>query len=173
LFYAPNAPAQCRAEYDVTRYPAKAIDVLRHPGSPKIIFADDEWGGYLIYRLYPENKVFIDGRLDFYGSRFSQTCDDVMNVRYGWEKNLDAYHVNTILLRSNASLAGTLKESRRWRPVYDDGVAIVFRANQESAAEADQVSAVSRDGKDRDRKITKSQTGDQTITKSNSRSEPS
>jgi hypothetical protein len=173
LFYAPNAPAQCRAEYDATRYPAKAIDVLRHAGSPKIIFADDEWGGYLIYRLYPENKVFIDGRLDFYGSRFSQTCDDVMNVRYGWEKNLDAYHVNTILLRSNASLAGTLKESRRWRPIYDDGVAIVFRANQESAAEADQVSAVSRDGKDRDRKITKSQTSDQTITKSNSRSEPS
>ena len=96
-----------------------------------------------------------------------------MNVRYDWEKHLDTYHVNTILLRTNASLAGALKESRRWRPVYDDGVAIVFRANQESAREAQQVSAVSRDGKDRDRKITKSQTSDQTITKSNSRSEPS
>ena len=84
-----------------------------------------------------------------------------------WDRN------NTILLRTSASLAGALKESRRWRPVYDDGVAIVFRANQESAGEAEQVSAVSRDGKVRDRKITKSQTSDQTITKSNSRSEPS
>ncbi len=173
LFYAPNAPAQCRAEYDATRYPAKAIDVLRDGGSSKIIFTDDEWGGYLIYRLYPEKKVFIDGRLDFYGSRFSQTCDDVVNARDGWEKSLDAYHVNTILLRTNAALAGTLKESRRWRPVYDDGVAIVFRANPEDAAAASQVSAVSRDGKDRDRKITKSQMSDLTITKSNSRSEPS
>jgi len=96
-----------------------------------------------------------------------------MNVRYDWEKNLDAYHVNTILLRPNASLAGTLKESRRWRPVYDDGVAIVFRATRETAAEAERISAVSRDGKDRDRKITKSQMSDLTITKSNSRSEPS
>jgi hypothetical protein len=173
LFYAPNAPAKCRAEYDVTRYPAKAIDVLRHPSSPEIIFADDEWGDYLIYRLYPSNKVFIDGRLDFYGSKFSQTCDDVMNVRYGWEKTLETYHVNTILLSPNTALAGTLKESHKWRPVYDDGVAIVFRANQESAAAVEQVSAVSRDGKVRDRKITKSQTSDQTITKSNSRSEPS
>jgi hypothetical protein len=173
LFYAPNAPAKCRAEYDVTRYPAKAIDVLRHPASPEIIFADDEWGDYLIYRLYPSNKVFIDGRLDFYGSKFSQTCDDVMNVRLGWEKTLETYHVNTILLSPNTALAGTLKESHRWRPVYDDGVAIVFRANQESAAAVEQVSAVSRDGKVRDRKITKSQTSDQTITKSNSRSEPS
>jgi hypothetical protein len=111
--------------------------------------------------------------LDFYGSKFSQTCDDVMNVRYGWEKTLEKYHVNTILLSPNTALAGTLKESHRWRPVYDDGVAIVFRANQESAAAVEQVSAVSRDGKVRDRKITKSQTSDQTITKSNSRSEPS
>src|SRR5205085_11068978 len=70
LFYAPNAPAKCRAEYDVTRYPAKAIEVLRQAGSPKIIFADDEWGDYLIYRLYPSNKVFVDGRSDFYGSAF-------------------------------------------------------------------------------------------------------
>lgn len=172
LFYAPNAPAKCRAEYDVKRYPAKAIDVLRQGGAAKIIFADDEWGDYLIYRLYPENRVFIDGRLDFYGSKFSQVCDDVMNVRYGWEKNLEQYHVNTILLSPNTALASTLKESRRWRPVYDDGVAIVFQ-DQQSAAAAGQVSAVSRDGKERDRKITKSQTSDLTITKSNSRSEPS
>ncbi len=173
LFYAPNAPAKCQAVYDVTRYPSKAIEVLRQGGSPKIIFADDEWGDYLIYRLYPENRVFIDGRLDFYGSKFSQVCDDVMNVRYGWEKILEKYHVNTILLSPNTALATTLKESRRWHPIYDDGVAIVFRANQERTAAADQVSAVSRDGKDRDRKITKSQTSDPTITKSNSRSEPS
>ncbi|PYT29185.1 MAG: hypothetical protein DMG58_16800 [Acidobacteria bacterium] len=173
LFYAPNPPATCRVEYDTTQYPAKAVEMLRSSGARQTIFTDDVWGGYLIYRLYPENKVFIDSRSDFYGTTFDVKYTEVMNVRYDWEKHLDTYHVNTILLRTNASLAGALKESRRWRPVYDDGVAIVFRANQESAREAQQVSAVSRDGKDRDRKITKSQTSDQTITKSNSRSEPS
>jgi hypothetical protein len=173
LAYAPNAPAMCRAEYDATRYPAKAVELLRSSETAETIFTGDEWGGYLIYRLYPENKVFIDGRSDFYGSSFDAKYTDVMNVRYDWEKTLEKYHVNTILLSPNTALAGTLKESRRWRPVYDDGVAIVFRANQQSAAAADQVSAVSRDGKDRDRKITKSQTSDPTITKSNPRSEPS
>jgi len=96
-----------------------------------------------------------------------------MNVRYDWEKNLNQYHVNAILLPADASLAGTLKESRRWRPIYDDGVAIVFRATDASAAGADQVSAVSQGGKNRDHEITKSQTRDLTITKSNTRSEPS
>ena len=173
LFYAPNAPAKCRAEYDRTQYPAKAIAMLRTAGASDTIFTEDAWGGYLIYKLYPANKVFIDGRSDFYGSTFNEKYLDVMNVRYDWEKNLDQYHVNTILLPPTASLASTLKESRRWRPVYDDGVAIVFRAADAGSSEANQVSAVSRGGKDRDREITKSQTRDLTITITNTRSEPS
>jgi hypothetical protein len=173
LFYAPNAPAKCRAEYDRRQYPAKAVAMLQRAGASDTIFTEDAWGGYLIYRLYPANKVFIDGRSDFYGSTFNEKYLDVMNVRYDWEKNLDQYHVNTILLPPTASLASTLKESRRWRPVYDDGVAIVFRAADAGSTEANQVSAVSHGGKDRDREITKSQTRDLTITITNTRSEPS
>ncbi|HXA06394.1 MAG TPA: hypothetical protein VNY30_16230 [Bryobacteraceae bacterium] len=173
LFYAPNAPVKCRAEYDAKRYPAKAVDVLRQAGSPEVIFTDDEWGGYLIYRLYPSNRVFIDGRSDFYGTPFNEKYQSVMNVRYDWEKSLGQYHVNTILLSPKAALAGTLKESRHWRPVYDDGVAIVFRATEDRDSGAAQVSVATNDGKDRDRKITKSQTSDLTITKPHPRSEPS
>jgi hypothetical protein len=173
LFYAPNAPAKCRAEYDAAHYPAKAVDLLRKTAPGETIFTDDAWGGYLIYRLYPANKVFIDGRSDFYGSSFNEKYLDVMNVRYNWEKNLDEYHVNAILLPANASLAATLKESRRWHAAYDDGVAILFRANDAGAAGINQFSVVSHDGKDRDREITKTQTRDLTITKSTTRSEPS
>ena len=173
LFYAPNAPAKCRAEYDQAHYPAKAVALLQRAGASDTVFTQDEWGGYLIYQLYPANKVFIDGRSDFYGSTFNEKYQDVMNVRYDWEKNLDQYHVNTLLLTPNDSLASTLKESRRWRPVYDDGVAIVFRATDAGSTEANQVSAASQGGKDRDREITKSQTRDLTITKTHTRSEPS
>jgi hypothetical protein len=173
LFYAPNAPAMCRAEYDAKHYPTKAVEMLRKAGPGETIFTEDSWGGYLIYQLYPMNKVFIDGRSDFYGASFNEKYQDVMSVRYDWEKNLDQYHVNAILLPADASLAGTLKQSRRWRPIYDDGMAIVFRAADASAARATQVSVDSHDGKNRDHEITKSQTRDLTITKSNTRSEPS
>jgi hypothetical protein len=173
LFYAPNAPAKCRAEYDAKRYPAKAVEVLGEAGSPEVIFTDDEWGGYLIYRLYPSTRVFIDGRSDFYGTPFNEKYQSVMNVRYDWEKSLAQYHVNTVLLPADAALAGTLKESRHWHPVYDDGIAIVFRSTEDPDSPAAQVSVASSDGKDRDRKITKSQTSDLTITKPHPRSEPS
>jgi hypothetical protein len=173
LFYAPNPPSMCRAEYDAQHYPIKAVELLRNAKLSSTVFTDDEWGDYLIYRLYPQNKVFIDGRSDFYGSKFNEKYLDVMNVKYDWEKDLAQYHVDTILLSPNASLSGTLKESRRWTPIYDDGVAIVFRANGRVNMGRDPVSAVANGGKDRDREITKSQQSDRRITRTYLRSEPS
>ncbi len=173
LFYAPNAPAKCRAEYDASHYPAKAVEFLRKAGPSNTIFTDDTWGGYLIYRLYPANKVFIDSRSDFYGASFDEKYLDVMNARYGWEKNLDRYHVNAILLPVGVPLAATLKQSPRWHAIYDDGVAILFRAADAAAKGGNQVSAVRQGGKDRDREVTKTETRDLTITKSTTRSEPS
>jgi len=92
------------------------------------IFTHDEWGDYLIYKLSPRGfKVFVDGRSDFYGGKFGQDYIDVLDVKYNWQQTLDRYGVDTILLPCGAPLSGALKESRRWRVAYDDGMAIVFR----------------------------------------------
>ncbi len=72
-------------------------------------------------------KVFVDGRSDFYGEKFNQAYVDVLNVKYTWPQTLERYGVNTLLLHADAPLTGAVKESARWRVVYDDGLAIVFR----------------------------------------------
>ena len=104
------------------------------------IFTHDEWGDYLIYHLYPRGfKVFVDGRSDFYGGKFGQDYIDVLEVKYNWQQTLDRYGVNTILLPCDAPLSGALKESRRWRVAYDDGIAIVFRPAALAGARMKQV----------------------------------
>jgi hypothetical protein len=80
MLASPAAPFKFRSEYDPKRYPAKAIDLLRLPEFASSVFTDDEWGDYLIYRLYPETKVFVDGRSDFYGPEFSLKYLDVLKV---------------------------------------------------------------------------------------------
>jgi hypothetical protein len=130
VFYAPTPPERFRAEYDPKKYPEAALSVLADRGPLGTIFADDEWGDYLIYRMYPEAKVFVDGRFDLYGESFTKKYLDVLNARYGWQETLDRYGVDTVLLRVDTPLAGALKESARWRPVYDDGMAIVFRGRR-------------------------------------------
>ncbi|MEO8053160.1 MAG: hypothetical protein ABI833_22370, partial [Acidobacteriota bacterium] len=108
--------------------------------SSERIFTHDEWGDYLIYKLSPRGfKVFVDGRSDFYGGKFGQDYIDVIQVKYNWQQTLDRYGVDTILLPVDAALSGALKESRRWRVAYDDGMAIVFRPTALAGARMEQV----------------------------------
>jgi len=126
LLFAPAPPPRFRSEYDPKAYPAGAIAMLQKDRGARI-FTNDEWGDYLIYKLYPKHQVFVDGRSDFYGDDFVQKYLDVMNVKYDWQQTLGSFGINTILLSPSAPLAGALKESSRWRLVYDDGVALVFQ----------------------------------------------
>ena len=154
-----------RAEYDPKRYPAKALDAIVAGGFAKHIFTDDEWGDYLIFRLYPTHKVFIDGRSDFYGASFGEKYLDVMNVKYDWEQYLKKYDIDTILLATTSPLAGAIKESRHWRPVYDDTIAIIFRPVGNYSTEEQGFSTAVQGGKNRDPRITIAVPSDPEITK--------
>ena len=149
-----NAGKKLKPEYDPERYPAKALSVLRaDPGSR--IFADDEWGDYLLFQLYPGHKVFVDGRDDFYGQDFEQKYLDEIEVKYDWERYLNEYKVDTVVLSPKSALATVIKESGHWRPIYDDTVAIVFKAAPEQTREHQQLSTAVSSGKNRDPRITK------------------
>jgi len=90
------------------------------------VFTNDEWGDYLIYKLYPKQRVFVDGRSDFYGEEFSLRYLDVLNGRWDWSEILAKHDVDAILLPTDAGLASTLKETQSWKPVYDDTRTILF-----------------------------------------------
>ena len=178
-FYLPAPPPKFRAEYDPKRYPAKAVELLRGPEFARSIFTPDDWGDYLVYRLHPQTKVFVDGRSDFYGAQFNGKYMDLINAKHGWEDTLRKYGVDTVLMPVDAPLTGVLKECSRWRPIYDDGVAMVFRSEaalardrtaggpQASARRADEAGGRIQS----DREITNfKQPRDPRITNSNTRS---
>ncbi|HEX3748473.1 MAG TPA: hypothetical protein VHW09_31315 [Bryobacteraceae bacterium] len=165
ILFAPAPPKHFRAEYDPKSYPAAAIEVLRHVPSARI-FTDDEWGDYLIWRLYPTGKVFVDGRSDFYGDDFENKYIDVLNVKRGWEQILDGFGVNTILLPPSTPLSGVLKESSHWHTVYDDGVALIFRPVEPAAGKPS--SAASKGGgAGREGEVMRSLPSDRAIAKNN------
>jgi hypothetical protein len=169
LLFAPNPPKAFRAEFDPKAYPSAALAAMKF-GPEARIFTHDEWGDYLIYRLYPKTKVFLDGRSDFYGPEFEEKYLRIFNVKYDWEPSLRRYGINTILLPTGASLAGALKESSRWRVVYDDGQAVVFQPAADATGAGIQVSAAPCGGTGRDREITKTQARDRTIAVSSGKS---
>ena len=58
--------------------PAGAVDFLRREGRRGTLWNEYVWGGYLIWHLYPELRVSIDGRMAVYGpARFRGAPDGV------------------------------------------------------------------------------------------------
>jgi len=153
--------------YDPAAYPEKALSLLRGPET-RHIFAEDEWGDYLIYHLYPAKKVFVDGRSDFYGDDFGEKYLNILNARYDWQQGMDKYGIDTIVIAPKFALATLLKISPDWRLVYDDKVALVFRRNltgpRRAAAGTKDSFVTSNGGTGRDRAITKTINRDRTIT---------
>jgi hypothetical protein len=140
VLHAPNPPSKFHAEFDPKTFPAGAVEKLRATPSARI-FSYDQWGDYLIYRLYPQTRVFVDGRSDFYGGEFGKKVLDAQYVKAGWEKTLNEFAIDTVLLPSSMPLSGALKESSHWRLVYDDGVALIFRAAAEAQVTTDSMAA--------------------------------
>ena len=72
-------------------------------------------------------RVFVDGRSDFYGDDFEEQVRrrPEREVRLGEDPG--PVRRRHDFIAPSAPLAGALKESSRWRVVYDDGVALVFR----------------------------------------------
>lgn len=106
--------------------PVHAVDVIEQQFPDARIFNQYEWGGYLIYRLWPQQRPFVDGRGDMFDSKLLQEYLEAYAVQPGWEATLDRYGVNLVIVRSDSSLAGALQTNIRWHLVSRDDVATVY-----------------------------------------------
>lgn len=107
-------------------YPVAAADWVAAHDLPRSMFNPYHWGGYLIHRLYPRYRVFIDGRVDLYGR---EVYEDWQTVRYahdGWEQVLEKYNVQWGILAEFYETVDAVKASDDWEIIYDDGTAVVF-----------------------------------------------
>ncbi len=84
----------CEAE----QFPQKAVAFLRGSGQPRKIFVYYDWGGYAIWKLYPEYRVFVDGRADLYGEDLLHQFETAVQLRTGWRDVLDSWQVEAALL---------------------------------------------------------------------------
>jgi len=89
------------------------------------VLTTDQWADYLIY-LNPRQKVFVDGRSDFYGPEVGDPFLLVMRGLPGWEKVMEKYRFNLVLIPVDTAAAQLLKQRPEWRVVADDGKAILL-----------------------------------------------
>jgi len=119
------------AQFDPTKVPVAGVDFLQQEsqGEPSAepVFSTDSWGGYLIYRMYPERKVVLDDRHDLYGSERVRQLIVLNHGEPGWQNVLEEWKIRIALLPADSTLANLLREvPGEWRVVYEDKVAVVL-----------------------------------------------
>jgi hypothetical protein len=116
-------------EFDRSKKPAAAVDFIEKEFIDGNMFNNDEFGDYIIYRAFPQYKVFIDGRLDIYEGEKVKEYLKVIDFKTGWEEIIEKYRIKWIIFPSDSSLSRYLFERSDWKLIYSDRVANIFVRN--------------------------------------------
>ena len=97
------------------------------------IFNDYDIGGYLLFHLFPKEKVFIDNRPEVYPADFfEKTYIPMQEDETIWEENQQKYGFNAIFFSINDATPWAQKfliervKDNEWAPVFVDNYAIIF-----------------------------------------------
>jgi len=114
-------------EATAKEFPTAAFSFVAGARLPALIMNHYNWGGYFIWRLYPEYKVYIDGRADVYGDSFMDQFASTYYVRgEKWRAGLEKWDVQTIVLPPDAPLITALSIEPGWKQVFSDSQAVVL-----------------------------------------------
>lgn len=123
------------------RYPEGAVRFLKENRISGNMFNPYVWGGYLIWTLYPDHKVFVDGRglieeIVFQGDRIFEASSLHFKDLPEWKAFLNAYNINFILTFSVDEFSGklfplipALLNDIEWHLIYMDNNSLIFLKN--------------------------------------------
>ncbi len=119
-----------RAEFepnvDANVFPVGAVEFLKAQPPLGRMMNTYNWGGFLIYTLYPRYRVSIDSRGGAYGQAFIL---DYLRAQFGgegWQTYVNRLAPDFVLCERGGPLAVLLTGSPRWSQVYVDKVAAIF-----------------------------------------------
>ena len=120
-------PFRVGNRFDPENFPVQAVDWLKSNPQTGNVFNYFPWGGYLLYRDWPETQVFIDGQTDFYGEELTRKYESVLTLDDGWENILAEYSVKWVIFPVDEKLVKALANSEKWVLIYQDDTAAILQ----------------------------------------------
>jgi len=118
-------------ELEQERLPAGAVEWIQAQRPEGKMFNHYNWGGYLIWRLWPEYQVFVDGRTDLYGDEILRDYIEIQAASPRATSLLNKYNVSFVLTEPDDALSRQLYCQGGWTLVYRDEVAVVWEVAHE------------------------------------------
>jgi len=111
-------------DYDPARLPVDATTWLANKNLAGLGFNPDNWGDYLYLRR--QKPVFIDDKGDFYSADFDKEYVTVYTGAEGWQKVVDKYKIDWLMLPNALPLVTLLKNDPSWSSDYRDGLVTIL-----------------------------------------------
>jgi hypothetical protein len=115
-----------QSETEAQHFPMAAAAFLQQQNLPGPMMNHYNWGGYFIWKLYPQYRVFMDGRADIYGDTFMTDFSDCYYLTDDWRKSLQTWRIRTLVLPPDAPLITGLRASPEWQQLYADSQAVIL-----------------------------------------------
>lgn len=112
-----------------TSTPVGAMDYIQQHALQGNIFHPQIYGDYLIWRLWPEQRSFIDGRVHLFDDSVIRDYRLAFHDSH-WDERLARYDIKYLLLSKdedeNRMMIETARASSAWQSVYEDSGSILF-----------------------------------------------
>jgi len=113
--------------------PVGAMDFIQQNGLQGNIFHPQVYGDYLIWRLYPQQHSFIDGRVHLFDDEVITDYRLAFHDTH-WDERLAKYNIRYLLLskeeEENQMMVNTARPSVNWRVLYEDNHSVLFEKVQ-------------------------------------------
>ena len=119
------APIKWPTDFPEAIFPVKMVQQYGSEIFHHRVLTTDQWGDYLIYKD-PTQKVFVDGRSDFYGPSVGNEYIKLVNGRWEWRDIMQKYNFDRALLPIEHPIVQILKGLPEWTVVADDGKVVFF-----------------------------------------------
>jgi hypothetical protein len=111
----------------------KGVDFLEKNHLPKNVFNNFDIGGYLIYRLYPEYRFFVDNRPEAYPDNFLQDVYVRMQTDHVLRNKIfDRYNIKTVFFTHTDQtqwakiFISVIYEEPEWKLVHLDPSVVIL-----------------------------------------------
>jgi hypothetical protein len=116
-----------QADAEARAFPSAAVSFISKYRISGPLLNHYNWGGYLIWKLYPGYRVYIDGRSDLYGDEFMDQSGATYNIsNESWREPLEKWQIRSVILPPNVPLVAALRCEIGWKEVYSDPRAVIF-----------------------------------------------
>jgi hypothetical protein len=107
-----------------TIFPVDAVGWLKNNPQSGRMFNAFDWGGYILFHLWPQQKVFIESQTDVRGV-LTREYEAVVTLSSNWQEIFRKYDISWVIIPPQWGLAGELT-AMGWKTVYQDPTTIIL-----------------------------------------------